>query len=142
MERAAMEKSLQDVDEGLANAYLARRDHQLRGRGYYWDANALAQSQYASTLPDLLKLKPDGLQMQQLRVYEEFGKLPRATGDVGERGSTSPSMAHMPDAVMPYPAGAQNEMDQQQRSAPCIPACIARRALDVHRSHSTCIRDH
>lgn len=114
VERAAMEKSLQDVDEQLANAYLARRDHQLRGRGYYWDANALNQSQYASTLPDLLKLQPDGLQMQQLRVYEEFGKLPRAIGDMGERGSTSPSMAHMPEAIVPYPSGMNAEAEQQR----------------------------
>lgn len=114
VERAAMEKSLQDVDEQLANAYLARRDQQLRGRGYYWDANALNQSQYASTLPDLLKLQPDGLQMQQLRVYEEFGKLPRATGDMGERGSTSPSMAHMPEAVISYPSGMNPDAEQQR----------------------------
>lgn len=111
IERAAMEKALPDVDEGLASAYMARRDHRARGRGYYWDANALAQSQYASTLPDLLKIKPDGLQQQQLRVYEEFGKLPRAVGDVDEGAaaisgrSTSPTMANMPsEGGAPYPA--------------------------------------
>lgn len=120
VERAAMEKSLPSSDEGLNNAYMARRDHRIRGRGYYWDANALAQSQYASTLPDLLKLKPDGLQPQQVRVYEEFGKLPRATGDVTNddtRVSTaSPSMAHIGDAAGPYSGGA-NEADATAAAA-------------------------
>jgi CCR4-NOT transcription complex subunit 1 len=115
VERAAMQKSLQEVDDGLTNAYIARGEHRMRGRGFYWDANALAQSQYASTLPDLLKLKPDGLQAQQLRVYEEFGQMPRAVGDVADRASASPSMAHMQDTMLSYGGGVAVDSEARQR---------------------------
>lgn len=122
VERAAMERSLQHVDDQLANAYVARRDHRLRGRGFYWDANALAQSQYASTLPDLLKLKPDGLQSQQLRVYEEFGKLPKATGEGASRDSMSPpSVGLIPDAAAFPPGVGDVEQRGISESAPLSP---------------------
>ena len=131
IERAAMEKSLPDVDEGLASAFMARREHRLRGRGFYWDANALSQSQYASTLPDLLKIKPDGLQQQQLRVYEEFGKLSRAIGDVQEaagRASVSPAIAHMPlegsggSGATGYPGNMSGEGEPQPMEANILTA--------------------
>ncbi|PWN51417.1 Not1-domain-containing protein [Violaceomyces palustris] len=97
IEKAAMDKAVPEVDESLANAYTSRRDHRNRGRGYYWDSAALSASQYAATLPDLLRLKPEGLQPQQLRVYEDFGKLSRmspgpASSD-GERGT--PASTHV-----------------------------------------------
>ena len=61
IEKAAMDKAVPEVDEGLSNAYTSRREHRGRGRGYYWDSAALAASQYAATLPDMLRLRPDGL---------------------------------------------------------------------------------
>lgn len=72
IEKAAMDKAVPEVDEGLTNAYSSRREHRTRGRGYYWDSAALAASQYAATLPDMLRLRPDGLVPAQLRVYDGF----------------------------------------------------------------------
>ncbi|CAO1632939.1 unnamed protein product [Parajaminaea phylloscopi] len=77
VEKAAMEKAKPEVDDGLSGAYAARRDHRQRGRGYFWDAGALTTSQYAATLPEGLRLKPEGLQSQQLRVYQDFGNITR-----------------------------------------------------------------
>ncbi|PWN39305.1 Not1-domain-containing protein [Ceraceosorus guamensis] len=74
VERAAMDKALPEVDSGLDGAYAARRDHRARSRGYYWDSQALTTSQYVATLPDYLRLKPEGLLPEQLRVYDDFGK--------------------------------------------------------------------
>ncbi|KAN0062874.1 CCR4-NOT core subunit cdc39 [Thecaphora frezii] len=96
IERAAMDKAVPEVDDGLANAYSSRRDHRTRGRGYYWDSAALAASQYAATLPDLLRLRPEGLQPAQLRVYDDFARFSRmspgpASVD-GDRGT--PASAH------------------------------------------------
>lgn len=34
-------------------------------------------SRYMSNLPEPLRLKPNGLQPQQLRVYEDFARIPR-----------------------------------------------------------------
>ncbi|SAM86011.1 related to CDC39-transcriptional regulator protein [Ustilago bromivora] len=74
IEKAAMDKAVPEVDEGLTNAYSSRREHRTRGRGYYWDSAALAASQYAATLPDMLRLRPDGLLPAQLRVYDGFSR--------------------------------------------------------------------
>ncbi|KAK0539323.1 CCR4-NOT core subunit cdc39 [Tilletia horrida] len=78
IEKAAMEKAVPEVDDGLHQAYNSRRDNRARGRSYYSDPMAMPVSQYVASLPDLLRLRPDGLQPQQLRVYEDFGKLSRA----------------------------------------------------------------
>ena len=75
IEKAAMDKSIPETDEGLANAYATRRDHRSRGQPYFWDVNAVASSRYASTLPDLLRLQAEGLSPSQLRVYDDFGHL-------------------------------------------------------------------
>ena len=85
IEKAAMDKAVPEVDEGLTNAYSSRREHRTRGRGYYWDSAALAASQYAATLPDMLRLRPDGLLPGQLRVYDGFSRRmsPGADGDRG-----------------------------------------------------------
>lgn len=90
IEKAAMEKAIPEVDDGLSNAYNARRDHRTRGRGFFWDSSALASSQYAANLPDLLRLKAEGLQPQQLRVYEDFGKFSRAPAAATTEGATPP----------------------------------------------------
>ncbi len=74
IEKAAMEKSLPEVDEGLAVAYSARKDQRNRGQGGFRAPGA--STQYASTLPDMLRLQIEGLLPAQLRVYDDFGHLP------------------------------------------------------------------
>ncbi len=91
IEKAAMDKAVPEVDEGLTNAYSSRREHRTRGRGYYWDSAALAASQYAATLPDMLRLRPDGLVPAQLRVYDGFSRR-MSPGIDGDRGT--PASVH------------------------------------------------
>jgi CCR4-NOT transcription complex subunit 1 len=45
--------------------------------------NVYANSRYPSTLPETLRLRPGGLTPQQLRVYEDFMRLPRPEIDRG-----------------------------------------------------------
>lgn len=96
IEKAAMEKAKPEVDEGLSSAYITRRDHRQRGRSYFWDTGVLTTSQYAATLPEGLRLKPEGLQPQQLRVYQDFGNITPSpsTGGGGdnERGRAAASV--------------------------------------------------
>ncbi|SOV02043.1 uncharacterized protein UDID_18940 [Ustilago sp. UG-2017a] len=61
IEKAAMDKAMPEVDEGLINAYSSRREHHTRGHGYYWDSAPLAALQYTATLPDMLRLRPNGI---------------------------------------------------------------------------------
>lgn len=39
----------------------------------FWDTSSQL-SPFLSTLPDVLRIKPNGLSYQQTRVYDEFGK--------------------------------------------------------------------
>ena len=75
VEKVARERAVAEVDEGLANAYLARRTHRERSREAFWDTAAMAASHYSGMLPDPLRLKLGGLQPQQLKVYEDFGRI-------------------------------------------------------------------
>ena len=102
IEKAAMDKAMPEVDEGLTNAYSSRREHRTRGRGYYWDSAALAASQYAATLPDMLRLRPDGLVPAQLRVYDGFSRR-MSPGADGDRGP--PTSVHVSSASGPSGAG-------------------------------------
>ncbi|CDU22470.1 related to CDC39-transcriptional regulator protein [Sporisorium scitamineum] len=102
IEKAAMDKAVPEVDEGLTNAYSSRREHRTRGRGYYWDSAALAASQYAATLPDMLRLRPDGLVPAQLRVYDGFSRR-LSPGVDGDRGT--PASVHASSVSGPSEAG-------------------------------------
>lgn len=130
IERAAMEKALPDIDEGLSHAYSIRRDHRARGRGYFWDNAALTTSQYAATLPDLLRLRPDGLQPQQLRVYEDFGKMARPPS-VDEDRATSAAYVGGADVPPPF-SEVQREAEQALDSAAAgaVGVMTAQQSLD------------
>jgi CCR4-NOT transcription complex subunit 1 len=46
---------------------------QHRNSQPFWDASALPSS-FSANLPDLLRVKPTGLQPHQVGVYEDFGE--------------------------------------------------------------------
>jgi CCR4-NOT transcription complex subunit 1 len=84
IEKTAMEKVTVEVDESLMNAYANRKKHrEQRGNGQpYFDIDVLSMSRYPSTLPEPLRPKPNGLQPNQLRVYEDFIRIPRSAAAV------------------------------------------------------------
>ena len=75
VEKVAMEKAVQEVDDGLGPAYGARRAHRDRSREAFWDTAAMAASHYSGMLPDPLRLKLGVLSPQQLQVYEDFSRV-------------------------------------------------------------------
>lgn len=75
VEKVAMDKATVEVDDALAAAYAQRRKHRdSRSAGAFWDPSALTVSHYASLLPDPLRIQLGGLQPDQVRVYDEFGR--------------------------------------------------------------------
>ncbi|KAI0320504.1 Not1-domain-containing protein [Amylostereum chailletii] len=73
IEKAAMDRAVAEIDESFAPAYEARRRHRQIGRGQpFWDTAALTSSFFTS-LPDPLRLKQNGVQPNQMAVYEDFG---------------------------------------------------------------------
>lgn len=83
IEKTAMEKVTMEVDDALLNAYASRKKHREQQRGTqqqqpYFDMDIFAMSRYPSTLPEPLRPKPNGLGINQLRVYEDFTRIPRS----------------------------------------------------------------
>jgi CCR4-NOT transcription complex subunit 1 len=72
IEKAAMEKATQEIEETLAAAISARRAHKERRSDQPFFTQYL--SRYSVSLPDPLGLRPTGVSPQQLQVYESFGK--------------------------------------------------------------------
>ncbi|KAJ3184471.1 hypothetical protein HDU85_001776 [Gaertneriomyces sp. JEL0708] len=77
LERAAAQRSVPDIDNQLQPAYENRRKHRARTNQAFYDMAVYTASRYPSTLPDPLRLKIGGLNAQQLRVYDDFLRLPR-----------------------------------------------------------------
>lgn len=74
IEKAAMDRAVREVDNSLGQSYEARRRHRdLRPGAGFWDPLAV-QSTFIASLPDPLRVKLNGLQPHQQRVYEEFGE--------------------------------------------------------------------
>ena len=89
IEKAAMDRAVIDVDDGFAAAYEIRRRHrEVSGTNAtaaasskrreqqhpgqpFWDSS-IPQSNVFNSLPDTLRIKPSGVQNNQLKVYEEF----------------------------------------------------------------------
>jgi CCR4-NOT transcription complex subunit 1 len=73
IEKAAMDRAVADVDENFAPSYELRRRHRQTNRGQpFWDVSALS-SNFSANLPDPLRIKPTGVQANQISVYEDFG---------------------------------------------------------------------
>ncbi|KAI9272225.1 CCR4-Not complex component, Not1-domain-containing protein [Helicostylum pulchrum] len=108
IEKTAMEKVTMEVDDALMNAFASRKKHreqqqQRGGAQPYFDMDIFAMSRYPSTLPEPLRPKPNGLGVNQLRIYEDFTRIPRSAAAVA-----AASAGQMMDQQ-------QSLMDQQQR---------------------------
>ncbi|KAF9585097.1 hypothetical protein BGW38_003916, partial [Lunasporangiospora selenospora] len=77
IEKAAMEKAIPEIEESLAAAFNNRKKHRERTGQPYYDMATYQSSRYPASLPDPLRIKPPGLSPQQLRVYEDFVRMPR-----------------------------------------------------------------
>ncbi|EGF78328.1 hypothetical protein BATDEDRAFT_35788 [Batrachochytrium dendrobatidis JAM81] len=76
MEKAASDKAISEIDESLASSYMNRRKHRERSNQPYFDMAVCSASRYATALPEGIRPRPGGLLMQQLRVYEDFIRIP------------------------------------------------------------------
>ncbi|KAH9951492.1 Not1-domain-containing protein [Amylocystis lapponica] len=90
IEKAAMDRAILDVDDGFAAAYEVRRRHREPGHPFY-DPSA-PQSGFIGSLPEPLRIKPNGIQPIQAAVYEDFANMD---------GLISQFLAHDPSAMDP-----------------------------------------
>ena len=119
VEKVAMEKAVVEVDDALAPSYMARLKHRERSSQAFWDTAAMAASHYSGMLPDPLRLKLGGLQTNQLRVYEDFGRVSQQCTCLVY---TCLSMMHLQHALSSYllPETAPVE-DAAGQSGPAAP---------------------
>ncbi|KAJ7582498.1 Not1-domain-containing protein [Mycena floridula] len=104
IEKAAMERAVAEVDDAFASSYEARRRHrESRTTSSFYDPNA-SVSNFSSTLPDPLRIRPNGLQANQLGVYEDFTMDPRRR--IASRPSST--MSFVPGHFAPSPAPSAN----------------------------------
>lgn len=75
VEKAATERAISEIDEGLSNGYQARRKHfESRNGQNFSDVNA---PRHAFPLPNPLRLKSSGLTPEQMSTYDDFARIPR-----------------------------------------------------------------
>lgn len=81
IEKAVVDKALKDIEECIAPALQARKDHRSRNSNVqYYDTNYIQQtSKWPQALPDMLRPKPGPLTAQQLKVYKDFNTMPAGT---------------------------------------------------------------
>lgn len=111
IEKAAMEKVTMEVDDALMNAFANRKKHRDNNNQAYFDMDVFSMSRYPSTLPEPLRPKPNGLGVNQLRVYEDFTRIPRsaAAAVAAAANATVASAGQMMDQQ------SMMELQQQQR---------------------------
>lgn len=109
IEKAAMDRAVREIDAALIQSFEARRRH--RPGQVFWDP-LVGQSPFINSLPDPLRIRHTGLQPQQLRVYEDFGKLSdrQSTDNSLMNGITNEAIdrrrvASRPASAVPYPVG-------------------------------------
>ncbi|PFH49091.1 hypothetical protein AMATHDRAFT_81473 [Amanita thiersii Skay4041] len=111
IEKAAMERAISDVDEGFASSYEVRRRYrELRNNQPFWDPSVI-QSNFAATLPDPLRVRPNGLQQHQLGIYEDFALDPKRR--TTSRISSAMSFTN-PTIYSQSPGPEHNQMQQYQ----------------------------
>ncbi|TIC11800.1 Not1-domain-containing protein [Wallemia mellicola] len=74
IEKLAMQRAIIEVDDQLLEGFVSRRKHRETTNQAYWDNAVISSAHFSNSLPDLLRIKPNGLDAQQLQVYEGFNR--------------------------------------------------------------------
>ncbi|KAF9036996.1 Not1-domain-containing protein [Hymenopellis radicata] len=105
IEKAAMERAITDVDEAFADQYEARHRHrEMRGQ-VFWAPGA-QHTTFSNSLPDPLRIRPSGVQNNQLIVYDDFGVDPARRRVASRPGS---AISYNPYTPSPAPDSAMNQ---------------------------------
>mmetsp|Transcript_36486 Transcript_36486/g.88051 ORF Transcript_36486/g.88051 Transcript_36486/m.88051 type:complete len:2380 (-) Transcript_36486:135-7274(-) len=76
IEKAATEKAVRDVDEGLASQLNARKKHREQTGQPFYDMSIFQNNQrYPANLPDALRPKPGGLRQEHFQLYDSFQRI-------------------------------------------------------------------
>lgn len=113
IEKQAEERAVPDIEEMLEADIEARRRHRLtRPNDAYFDNNT---SRWSMTIPNPYKLSPNvnGLNPEQMAIYDEFGRQPRST--------TASAPSHAASASDATRSLANEVLQEQYSAVPNIP---------------------
>eukprot|EP00977_Amphora_coffeiformis_P014369 scaffold3988_cov162-Amphora_coffeaeformis.AAC.6 len=98
IEKAATEKAVKDVEEGLAGAVNDRRTRREQTGQPFYDMSIFSNSgqRYPTALPEQLQPKPGGLRAEHFQLYESFQRLSRHGQNLGGVGSQAPGATLLP----------------------------------------------
>lgn len=126
VERAAEEHSLAEIDAQLAGAMEDRRRHTSERPNESF--NNPPVSRWSQMIPEPFRQDPNGLNRQQLALYEDFGRQARITPAQHSNNQSQDSNRQLPDVLsdsflpsLPTPAEAPampRPTPQQQRMQP------------------------
>lgn len=107
IEKAAMDKAMQDLGEQLMQEIAVRRYHKERRSDQpFLNQNA---NPYAINLPEPLGLKSSGVTQQQFRIYETFGKF---VPNVDNSPAITGTQGNSPQQQIPIPQQLQQNIPQ------------------------------
>lgn len=129
VERAAVDRSIAQIEEALQPAFLNRKNYMESGTTQPY---AEQVSSYALNLPDPFRLKVGGPDSQQIAIYEEFGKARPPYENV------LPDLSSQSQAPISQPQHAPQSLVQQ--SADTQP--IAEHSFDAADPNSPRVLEH
>ncbi|KAI8598126.1 CCR4-Not complex component, Not1-domain-containing protein [Dissophora ornata] len=117
IEKAAIEKAIPEIEESLATSFSNRKKQRERTGQPYYDMATYQASRYPANLPDPLRIKPPGLSLQQLRVYEDFARMSSVQSPFDVERSIRAPLNTKADSSQEYPFSAN---DVGYEAAPAV----------------------
>ncbi|KAK9843414.1 hypothetical protein WJX81_000935 [Elliptochloris bilobata] len=83
IEKAATDKAIREIDERLLPAYQARAKAKAAGQPFFDAAVLSGSARFPRALPESLQPRAGHLSPAQVRVYEDFARIPRTAAGFG-----------------------------------------------------------
>lgn len=136
IEKAAIDKVTIEIDQVLSSAFAKRKKHrEQRPNQPYVDMEMYQMSGFQNTLPQRLRPKPNGLQPNQLSVYEDFTRIPRAAPSTPSTATASPAESRSSFGYMSSPSGFDNKIP------PPPPPPVVNNAQFILERFASCISE-
>ncbi|KAI9504686.1 CCR4-Not complex component, Not1-domain-containing protein, partial [Coemansia spiralis] len=111
-EKESIERASMQIDSVLSESYLARKRTRERTGQPFYDISRYSQLAYPSDIPEVLKVRLNGLQPGHLRIYEDFTQIPHFFSQISNGSSQSlhVSTATAASAGMDYVGSSSGDL--------------------------------
>ena len=135
IEKSAEERAVPEIEEMLEGEMEARRRHRIqRPNEPYVDGSL---SRWAWTIPHPYKLSPGGLNKEQMAIYDDFARQPRASAAAAAAAAAAPPPSHVPSSSDATRSAVNEVLQDQYSSIPSIPTPAETPSLPPHLNQQT-----